>query len=416
MVHYIGCNHLPQEASREYYSALEQLGGEKYRECELCFNQFPPVRDYFLERKLGGQAYATVRNQFEISQNQFMNRRLTETGEKVLANWPTKLRGYNYSFKMLNSAIPNALSCPGGRIFVSTNLYYSLETDRELEGILAHEIAHVERRHGLRQYKKAVRDKSLVALLQPLAQLAIDQAARDQYQEALSLKATELLVNLATRLVVQGYGLHDEREADFYAIAYLLANYGDKQSYAQVMRKLQYASNVQGTTGTEPWEYGDTPDKHSDIDFRIECATGAEVEIFEPARVFTAYTENGMDVARFELECQVRSKGIIYGDPPATSLTDYGTAGKRARDKIVDRLYLFASLSTTVALGESCSVTKLSLVTDNGRVELDNYQDTVILPDDETGFAFEVERKEMLKGIRTVELKLNNVQRWEAGP
>ncbi|MFH1071254.1 MAG: M48 family metalloprotease [Candidatus Glassbacteria bacterium] len=416
MVHYIGCNHLPVESSRVYYSRIEQLADEKHRECELCFNQFPPVRDYFLERKLGGQAYAALRNQFDVSQNQYLNRRLTEVGQKVLAHWPTGLRGYDYSFRALNSGIPNAVACPGGRVFVSTGLYFSLETEKELEGVLAHEIAHIERRHGLQQYKKASRDRTLLQLLEPFAGYAISKAARDVYQEVLSLKSAELLVNLATRLIVQGYGLHDEREADFYAIAYLLDAYGDYRSYGEALRKLQYAENIQGATGIRQWVYSDNPDAHPDIDFRIECAEGAKMEIFGPTPVFTGYDENGEEVARLTLESQVLSKGIVYGEPPRTNLTDYGTLGKWSRDKTVERLYLFASLSSTLVLGESCNIREIQLITDNGRVKLDDYHDTGIFPDDEVGIAFEADTGRMLKGIRGVELKLGKVQRWVAEP
>ena len=42
----------------------------------------------------------------------------------------------------------NAFAVPGGRIFVTTGLAGALETEAALQAVLAHEIAHVESRHG----------------------------------------------------------------------------------------------------------------------------------------------------------------------------------------------------------------------------------------------------------------------------
>ncbi|MCZ6485155.1 MAG: M48 family metallopeptidase [Acidobacteria bacterium] len=49
----------------------------------------------------------------------------------------------------------NAFALPGGYLFVNTGLIEKADTESELAGVIAHEIAHVTARHGARLMKKA---------------------------------------------------------------------------------------------------------------------------------------------------------------------------------------------------------------------------------------------------------------------
>lgn len=53
--------------------------------------------------------------------------------------------------KLIDSAEVNAFALPGGFLFVNTGLILKAETEAELAGAMAHEIAHVAARHGTRQ-------------------------------------------------------------------------------------------------------------------------------------------------------------------------------------------------------------------------------------------------------------------------
>lgn len=54
----------------------------------------------------------------------------------------------DYLFQILDLQIPNALALPDGQIFVSRGLLVLVNTEDELAGVLAHEIAHVEEHHA----------------------------------------------------------------------------------------------------------------------------------------------------------------------------------------------------------------------------------------------------------------------------
>jgi len=56
----------------------------------------------------------------------------------------------NFTFAILDNPEINAFSCPGGYVFVTKGLVTSCKSDHELAGVLAHEIAHITRRHALK--------------------------------------------------------------------------------------------------------------------------------------------------------------------------------------------------------------------------------------------------------------------------
>ena len=56
---------------------------------------------------------------------------------------------------VLDSDEINAFAMPGGFLFVNTGLIAKAETESELAGVIAHEIAHVTARHGARMMNKA---------------------------------------------------------------------------------------------------------------------------------------------------------------------------------------------------------------------------------------------------------------------
>jgi hypothetical protein len=57
---------------------------------------------------------------------------------------------------ILNDGAINAFAAPGGYIFVTRGLLAQCKDESELAGVIAHEIAHVYRRHGLEELSKRI--------------------------------------------------------------------------------------------------------------------------------------------------------------------------------------------------------------------------------------------------------------------
>jgi len=71
---------------------------------------------------------------------------LEDVGGRIIAQG--KRDDIDYRFEILDMELPNALALPEGQIFVSRGLLVLVNSEDELAGILAHEIAHVEEEHA----------------------------------------------------------------------------------------------------------------------------------------------------------------------------------------------------------------------------------------------------------------------------
>ena len=59
-----------------------------------------------------------------------------------LTHRTSKIRG-DYQYRLLDTDKRNAVSLPGGRIYVTRGLYDCLESDAQVAAVLAHEMAHI---------------------------------------------------------------------------------------------------------------------------------------------------------------------------------------------------------------------------------------------------------------------------------
>ena len=72
---------------------------------------------------------------------------------------------YPYSFSVADKAELNAFALPGGPVWVHRGILSGAETEAQLAGVMAHEIAHVAERHAAEQLTKATMANGLLGLL-----------------------------------------------------------------------------------------------------------------------------------------------------------------------------------------------------------------------------------------------------------
>ncbi len=109
-----------------------------------------------------------------------------------------------YRFAILDTDDVNAYSAPAGYIFISRGLLKQLDSEAELAGVLAHEIAHVARKHVAKEIQKS-------HLYSAGAIVAMEAAQVDDNQQEL----LESLVDASwDHLVTKGLSKEDEYEAD----------------------------------------------------------------------------------------------------------------------------------------------------------------------------------------------------------
>lgn len=124
--------------------------------------------------------------------------------------------GLPWRFAVVESPDVNAFAAPGGYVFVTRGLYARLRDESELAGVLAHEVAHVLRRHHLDLMRKtaliargsAALQKKLEGdqLVNKLVGNGAEIFARRLDQDA-EYEADRMGVVLAARAGYEPYGL-----------------------------------------------------------------------------------------------------------------------------------------------------------------------------------------------------------------
>ena len=170
----------------------------------VSFNSFSAERDLNKEQKLGKKLSEDIEKKHEVIEDLNQNSLITEIGNKLAR--ASDLHGMSYHFKILKMDGPNAFSIPGGYIYVTYDLFDYIQSDDELAGILAHEIAHVIHNHALKQ----TRDNTKYTLLTILAVLLTREPD------------VGVLGKLTTITLLNQYSREYEEEADLTALDLLI--------------------------------------------------------------------------------------------------------------------------------------------------------------------------------------------------
>lgn len=113
---------------------------------------------------------------------------------------------YNYQLEIIdNDSVLNAFAIPGGYIYIYTGLLKYLDSEAAVAGVLAHEIAHDERRHATQRLTKAYGVQFLLGLLlgENPSQISV------------------LVANMFVGLAFLKNSRDNEDESDEYSIKYL---------------------------------------------------------------------------------------------------------------------------------------------------------------------------------------------------
>ena len=161
-----------------------------------------------------------------------------------------------FYFGVIESEAINAYALPGGYIFITSKAMELMENEAELVGVLAHEVAHVNRRHILQTIKFKKNSSEFVGDVEVLVGGGVFQGL--QTMDIFMDKAFELLYE-------DGLKEHYEFEADSIAIEMMIALEYNPQSYIDYLKKVKTQ-----TKGSKDSIYTTT---HPPLQDRIEKVT-----------------------------------------------------------------------------------------------------------------------------------------------
>ena len=176
------------------------------------YEDITPEQEYYIGRTVG----AMILQKHEPYINPMADRYVNVMGQ-MLAQASDRPETYGgYHFLIQDSDEINAFAAPGGFIFLTRGMLRCCPQEDAVAAVLAHEIGHVQYKHGLRSIKQSRVTSALTAL-------AI-KGAKDYGDEDLAelTKTFEGSISDITKtLIVNGYSRSFENQADLAAISIL---------------------------------------------------------------------------------------------------------------------------------------------------------------------------------------------------
>lgn len=171
----------------------------------LDINLFAPSDDLELGRQLDSEIVNNP-TEYPILRSPQHSQYLQDMVNQIIESPEIEYKGvFSYQVKIINTNTINAFAAPGGYLYVYKGLLQFVDNEATLAGILAHEIAHAERRHATKRMTKQYGLSLLSSVI-----LGDDATALEQ-----------IASNLLSGLALLKNSRDDEYEADEYSFKYL---------------------------------------------------------------------------------------------------------------------------------------------------------------------------------------------------
>jgi Zn-dependent protease with chaperone function len=171
-----------------------------------------------------GQSFAqNIKAQSRMSDNDEQLKYINDIGQKL-----AKLMGrdeFEYEFNIIEDPTPNAFALPGGKIFFHTGILDLMDSEAELAGVLAHEIAHSVLSHSYKQ----------------IGESALTGTASNLISSVLGSEAGAVS-NVGGLLLSQKFSRDKEKQSDILGLRVLDAAGYSADGLYNVMAKLKKVS------------------------------------------------------------------------------------------------------------------------------------------------------------------------------
>ena len=185
---------------------------------------------------------------------------------KIVATLAAKCQRPNlpYSIKLVNSRVPNALSMPGGFLYVNRGLIELIASEDELAAALSHEIGHVVARHVVNQLL-------LVFTAQSLLKPVLDNLDK---QNGVIEKIIVKFGGAAAILAMLHFNRRDEAQADLLGFYDMLRAGWDPNGFIKLFARLdELEKSSNGTPIPFLSDHPPTPERTAAIQSELKLVT-----------------------------------------------------------------------------------------------------------------------------------------------
>jgi beta-barrel assembly-enhancing protease len=201
------------------------------------------------EALLGETLLTQIRGALPISKDPELNDYVQALGTRLVSAGSDS--GMEFTFLLVADPTINAFAAPGGIVVVNSGLLLTAQSESELAGVIAHEIAHIEQRHMARTYANAgsINLKTALAMLASIVAGAYGGA---------NVGSAAMLSTMAAGAQAQlAFSRANEQEADRVGMRLLAAARFDPQGMPNFLQRLQ--EYIQLNAGPIPEFLSDHP-------------------------------------------------------------------------------------------------------------------------------------------------------------
>jgi predicted Zn-dependent protease len=246
-------------AKDQKHSDIDNIGNRDINKGSINFTSLD--KEIALGRQLAAEVEKTSRIVRDPDINEYVNR----IGQNIVRNSDAKVP---FTIKIIDSDEVNAFALPGGFFYVNSGLILAADTEAELAGVMAHEIAHVTARHATEQQSKGqlVNFASIPLIFVGLPP-GVPQA-----------------INLAIPLTFLKFSRKMEEEADYLGVQYLYKTGYDPSAMVSFFEKLQAKEK------SKPGSISKVFSTHPTTSGRIQKVSEAITSILPPAESYVETT------------------------------------------------------------------------------------------------------------------------------
>jgi predicted Zn-dependent protease len=185
---------------------------KSFKAVSKALEDITPEQEYYIGRTIGAIILDKYRPYDHDPTNQYINI-LGQTLSRF-SDMPELYDGYH--FMVLDSPEINAFATPSGLIFVTRGMLHCCSNEGSLAAVLAHEIAHVQHKHGLQSIEK---DR----ITKATSILAIEATKSFAESDIANLTSTfeDSISDITSTMISSGYSRAFENEADETAVIIL---------------------------------------------------------------------------------------------------------------------------------------------------------------------------------------------------
>ena len=202
------------------------------------FEDITPEQEYYIGRSVA----AIILSRYKPSNHKASYNYVNVMGQALAqaSDRPETFGGYR--FMVLDSPEINALSAPGGFIFVTSGLLQCCNTEDAVASVLAHEIGHVQRKHGLQAIQES-------RITDGVTVLAITGTSTFSGGTLKTLTTTfdDTLTDITTTMIDSGYSRSFEEEADQDAVTIMQRIGYDPNAFIDMLNIMKQRITPSGT-------------------------------------------------------------------------------------------------------------------------------------------------------------------------